>query len=237
MFRKIILKIVKYIKYPNQLKADFYTAINLPVAKRLGVEFYEPNYIYFNRFTENSVVIDIGCGYKAELSKHLIDHYHVRSFAFDPTLKHEQALKSIEDQYKGKFSHLKFALASEEKEIQFFETLDHESGSLHSDHKNILNDHIRSYTVKAITLNRLPAITGCRVIDYIKIDIEGEEYNLFDQTNKDDLSFFKQIFIEFHHLSIRSYSYRDTKKIVRKLKGFGLKCFSLDKINYLFYRD
>lgn len=47
----------------------------------------------------------------------------------------------------------------------------------------------------------------------------------------------QELFLEFHHLSVKDYTRKDTLRLVEVIKNEGFNCFSYDGINYLFYRD
>jgi FkbM family methyltransferase len=233
---KVIDLLKFYLRNPYTIGIAINRTLRMPELKKKGLKYLAPNYIFFETFNQNSIIIDVGCGYEAELSQYLIDHYSTKTaYAVDPTEKHAKALEEIQKRHGDRFVHLKYALAEKETEIDFFETLEKESGSLLSDHKNILHDKIRQYKVKTTTLSKLLEIISSDRVAFIKIDIEGMEFALFNDIDPEILKRFDQIFIEFHHHSVNSYNRRDKKKIVRKLENMGLKSFTLDKINYLFY--
>jgi FkbM family methyltransferase len=233
---KVIDLLKFWIRNPYTISIAINRILRMPELKKKGLKTLAPNYVFFEKFNENSVIIDVGCGYEAELSKYLMDQYHIKkAYAVDPTEKHAKALQEIQNRHGNRFVHLKYALAEKETELEFFETLEKESGSLLSDHKNVLHDRIQKYKVKAITLYKLLEIISSDRVAFIKIDIEGMEFALFNEINPEILKRFDQIFVEFHHYSVRSFHVRDTRKIVKKLEGFGLKSFTIDTINYLFY--
>jgi hypothetical protein len=119
----------------------------------------------------------------------------------------------------------------------FYETLEHESGSLLPQHTNILKDNIRTYSVESMNLTALLNRTGLSQVDLLKLDLEGAEYELLQNCTKEELLPFRQLFIEFHHLAVHNYSKKDTKQIVKRIKDFGYKAFTFDHINYLFYHQ
>ena len=200
-----------------------------------GIRFVRPNYIFYDRFDGNSVMIDVGCGYEAELAMHLVKHYGIRSFGLDPTRKHAPALKLLEKASQGKFTHIGKAVARTKGRLVFHESEQNESGSLLEDHTNVANDTIQSYEVDTVTLKELPAITGTTQVDFLKLDLEGAEYDLLSDLDREDLIGIKQLFVEFHHHCISRYSPRDTLSIVKNLESIGLKSHTLDEHNFLFY--
>jgi hypothetical protein len=90
--------------------------------------------------------------------------------------------------------------------------------------------------VESITLKQIPEKIGIDNIDILKLDIEGIEYEIFSQITNEDLSAFTQLFVEFHHRSIKRYSRKNTKEVLKKLRSLGFKLITLDGDNYLFYR-
>lgn len=226
-----------YTKFPQKIVTDFKILIRKPKAKKLGIVFLKPNLIYLDRFDDSSVIIDVGCGYEADLSVYLISRYGLKAFGVDPTIKHRKLLHNLEQQLQGKFKHIRLAVTSLEGEIIFHETEDNESGSVLMDHKNIISDRIKSYKVKTTTISGLLNYLGLKTADFLKLDIEGAEYDLLCDVSENDLKAFKQIYVEFHHHAIKRYSSIDTNMIVSSICKKGFNSFSLDDHNYLFYRN
>jgi len=119
--------------------------------------------------------------------------------------------------------------------LTFHESTENESGTLLDNHTNVLHDHGYSYDVDAVTLKKLLEKIGVEEADFLKLDLEGAEYHLLESVDRDDLSRFKQIFVEFHHHCIPDRSQQDTADVAASLREKGLKSFSLDDHNYLFY--
>lgn len=72
-------------------------------AKKLGISFYPPNYIYFDRLTTNSIVVDVGCADDPDYSEHIINTHGCKCYGVDPTKKHFNALRVVENEYNGLF--------------------------------------------------------------------------------------------------------------------------------------
>ena len=235
--KKIILKIYFYIKYPNQFIDQLKYLFRIKKAEKLNIKFLKPNYIYKDKINGSSVIIDVGCGYLAELSTFFINTYGAKAFGVDPTFKHKNFLLEIENETKGKFKHLDFAISSVEGKVMFYETYEHESGSILEDHVNMLKDTIHSYEAETKNLKSLISFLGLSYVDYLKLDLEGAEYELLENVELSDLLPFNQIFVEFHHRAVKRYSSKDTKKIVNLICTKGFKYFTLDDLNYLFYKE
>jgi FkbM family methyltransferase len=203
--------------------------------KILGIQYYPPNYVYYDNFNKLSVIIDVGCGHEAEFSKHLIEAHNLLAFGIDPTLKHTPFLKILEKTSKGRFRHLALAVTKINGFITFHESRQNESGSILSEHINVQNDDIIKYNVESVNLRELVRRIGKKPIDLIKLDLEGAEYELLNEINDEDINPFRQIFVEFHH-HCTNHTTLETMQLVRNICSKGFKVFTLDQHNYLFYK-
>ena len=205
-------------------------------AGRQGLVFVEPNFVYRPDLSTESVVIDAGCSYEADLSVCLMRRHGVRAYGVDPTRKHGDALRALEEKSGSRFVHVPCAIAAADGVLTFHESRVNESGSLLADHVNVLNDEITSYDVEALTLPSLVKRLALNSVDLLKLDLEGAEYEILERATPDQLFPFRQVFVEFHHHAVSHYSERDTQRIASLICGFGFRAFSLDDHNYLFYR-
>lgn len=205
-------------------------------AKKIDIRYVKPNYIFIDKFNCRSTIIDVGCGYEADFSLYMIEKYGLRSFGIDPTRKHAKFLEALSKEKKGKFHFFPLAVTSQDGKISFNESAENESGSILRDHINVKKDTVFSYEVESVTLSGLLLRLGLDRADYIKLDIEGAEYELIQKTDAKTLEKFNQIFIEFHHHCLDRYSEKNTKDVVKHMRKEGFKNFSFDGRNYLFYR-
>jgi len=220
----------------RRLGRELKKASRLRQAKREGLVFVEPNFVYRPDLSADSVVIDAGCSYEADFSVSLIGQYGVQAFGVDPTRKHQAALRLIESRYPGRFTHVPWAIAATDGVLTFYESRTNESGSLLTDHVNVVHDETTSYDVEAVTLRTLLKRVGVQAVDILKLDLEGAEYELFEQMADDELRPFTQVFVEFHHHAVSHFKEADTRRVVERVSGWGFRTFSVDDHNYLFYR-
>lgn len=225
--KRIYRKIARVLKFYFRMRG----------IKKLGIAFTEPNYIYLDVFDESSVIIDVGCADDADFSVYMIEKYGLKSFGVDPTLRRVEPLGVLEEKTNGRFKHLQLAVSSTEGSVVFNESSENVSGSLYSDHTNVLNDKCRSYEVEAVTLEGLIKKVGVEKVDFIKLDTEGAEYDMLSEITEEDLSPFRQIFIEFHHHAFERFSEDDTKAIIKSICEKGFDSFTLDDHNYLFFKN
>ena len=203
-------------------------------AARAGAAFFPPNYVFFDLFRPDGVVIDVGCGHEAELSAHLVSTCGVRAYGVDPTRKHAPHLQALEEHTRGRFAHLPLAVASEAGTLTFHESITNESGSLLTSHDNVRRDEVRVYEVEACTLPVLAERVGAPV-DLLKLDLEGAEYGLLEGLTAEDLEPFDQILVEFHHHCIPGRTAEDTRRLVDRLQGYGFQAFWVSERDVLFY--
>jgi FkbM family methyltransferase len=198
--------------------------------------FVKPNYYIIDNLDSKSVIIDVGTGNDADLSQNLITKYGLKSYGFDPTLKHQESLKHIEKESGRKFTIFDSALSDKTGTAEFNESTSDISGSFSTDHINMKRGTIKKYLVKTITLEDILSKLSLAKVNLIKIDIEGEGYKVINSLTKDLTNKVDQFVFEFHHHCIDKYSVLDTLKSIKKLELLGFKYYSNDGINYLFYR-
>ena len=220
----------------GRIRRDLKKYSRLRQARREGLVFVEPNFIYRPELSADSVVIDAGCSYQADFSLCLMERHGVRAIGVDPTRKHQAALTAIAAQHRGRFSHVPWAIAAQDGTLTFHESRVNESGSLFDDHVNVLSDETTRYDVEAVSLGTLIGRLGLSRVDILKLDLEGAEYELFERLTARDLQPFRQLFVEFHHHAVRHVDVADTRRLVKRVADFGFRTISVDDHNYLFYR-
>ncbi len=183
------------IRIKNFLLRPVRKNIGIKMAKKLGISYSPPNYIYAERLNPNSLVIDVGCADDPDFSIHVIKKFNCKCFGVDPTRKHFAALKKVESDYTGRFVHLPFAVANKSGKLIFHESQNNVSGSIMNGHTNIKNDQITSYEVDSINIMELKRIVvgNDGKIDFMKLDLEGTEYNFLANTQINDLNNIDQI--------------------------------------------
>src|ERR1035437_2149375 len=121
----------------------------------LGVRFLPPNYVFRNRLGAMSVVVDVGCGFDADMSVQMIQRYGLMSFVVDPTLKHAAPLAELVKCFPSKMVHVPVAVGTTDGMLEFNESRENVSGSLLKSHTNIGHDTVRTYQVRCLTVPRL----------------------------------------------------------------------------------
>ena len=238
---KMILTTLKKI-VPVTVKVRIYGFLNwikmvrkINRAEEIGVKFVSPNYLFKDVFGKNSVIVDVGCGYDADFSMFMIKKYGLRAIGIDPTHKHKEPLAHLSKKTGGLFQHKALAVSAFDGKISFNESVDNVSGSILAEHKNVKNKGVRKYEVESVSLAKLPEKLNLPRIEYIKLDLEGAEYDLLQNIEVKDLEKYDQIFVEFHHHCLPQYTKDDTLDRVRIIEALGFTVFTLDNHNFLFY--
>jgi FkbM family methyltransferase len=194
----------------------------------------QPNYAFKEVFQKGEVGVDIGTGDDPDFSVYMIKNYGLECYAFDPTRKHAPVLRKFEEKF-NEFHYFQYALGSKDGRVEFFESTDNMSGSLLAKHRNIINDRVIRYDVDMISMGSLISMIPDSKIAIMKIDIEGAEFDFIKALDLSLLNKVKQLIIEFHHDTIVNISLNDTKEAVARIKKSGMKAFSYNGRDYLFY--
>lgn len=226
----LIVRALRYVRRATTKRAGIVRAWSQ------GLRYEPPNFVFVPNLTRDSVVIDAGCSYEADFSMYMIRHFGAKAYGVDPTMKHAPALRRISQAHPDHFVHLPLAVGRDDGQVLFYESQSNESGSMMDDHINVRRDETTRYEVRVVSLRTLAEKVGAAAIDVLKLDLEGAEYPLLEGVTAEDLSPFRQIFVEFHHHALTQFSDVDTSRIVNRIRGLGYKAFTLDEHNYLFYR-
>ncbi|MEK7680759.1 MAG: FkbM family methyltransferase [Patescibacteria group bacterium] len=140
----------------------------------------------------------------------------VKIFAIEPEAKNLSALKN----------HIK---NNKIKKIKIFKgVLAGETGKRHLEISDDSHNHSITYSesekkivlVESVSFSDFCKFNKIKIVDLFKIDVEGAEYEIFENIKESDLSIVKFIILEYHNGNKR-------KMIERKLRqnGFGVQIF------------
>jgi FkbM family methyltransferase len=88
------------------------------------------------------------------------------------------------------------------------------------------------HKIESISLETLIKSNNINVVDLLKVDIEGSEYEIFENIKEDVLQKINQITIEFHDFIDPKLKIR-TKNIINRLEASGYKSIS-KSIDYMY---
>ncbi len=155
---------------------------------------------------EIKVCLDIGANI-GNYSKLLLKETNAKVYAFEPMEKSFEELKKIKEVYKDRFIIEKLALGNEEGDKQIYSANDiSEKASLEKNLEKlsfIEKDNLKVFDVIIKKLDSLNFFDTNSKVDFVKIDVEGHEYEVI-QGAKKFIDFnspkFIQIEINWHQL-------------------------------------
>jgi len=174
--------------------------------------------VYSNEWVdveENDVVVDIGFNYGLFSTTSLLKKPK-RVIGFEPN---PNLVKSFYENFRGKEIELyNYAISNTDSKIKFYVNGDSAMSSVKKDfHSQYTKNEIE---VDAIDINTLIRTFNLEKIDYLKVDCEGSEFEIFESLSEDYLnSHIRKIAIEFHDL----LESENVKKLINKLKKCGFQ--------------
>jgi FkbM family methyltransferase len=217
----------------RRASAIAWSTLNDPRRKGVRLVFVRPCYWVVDRLGPQSTIIDMGLGFDADFSQAMIERFGLKSIGFDPTRKHQESLRKIADSSSGRFEVNDLAIGPQRQMTTFNESQQNVSGSMLNDHPNVLHDSISSYDVQVITV--ADALAKAEKIDLVKMDIEGAEYDVLEQTPDEVIRRVDQWIVEFHHDMIERFHFSRTRRNIQRFKRLGYEVFTRDNVNFLFY--
>jgi len=185
--------------------------------------------IDLDSINEGDTIVCGGAGEDITFEEELMKHKNINIIEVDPTEKSHKFMESKLEKY----SNIKLIKAAIEKhgteKITLYKNKKptHVSESIYINHQSVLNSG-QSYETKCISIKQLKEKYNP---SFIKIDIEGSEYNVVDE-----LIGTKQVCIEFHHHCIPNKTIMDTTNIITKFIDAGYEIIdnrNLHEITFL----
>ena len=173
---------------------------------------------------KDSIIYSFGVGEDISFDLQLIENFQLHVHAFDPS---PDSLEWVSGQnITEKFHLYPFGLADTDGEISFCEPAEPGYKSLR------MIDHLKQHDNKGKSIN-LPVhklITiigdlGHEIIDILKMDIEGAEYNVIEDIINCPVKI-SQILIEFHH-RFDKFIINDTRRAIARLNSAGYMIFNV----------
>lgn len=175
---------------------------------------------YSNQWVDvekNDVVVDIGFNYGLFSTTSMIKKPS-RIIGFEPNPK---LVKIFKDNFKDETIEVyNYAVSDVDKKVTFYENGDSAMSSIKE------NVHVENRTdeiqIDAIGINTIFNSFNLERIDYLKVDCEGSEFEIFDSMSEDFLSTkIRKTAIEFHNF----VGSEDVQKLLQKLKNCGFETF------------
>jgi FkbM family methyltransferase len=180
-------------------------------------------YIFPNSLSENSIIYSFGIGDDISFDISLIKKFNCKIFAFDPTPK---SIYYINDNFisLSNFHFFDYGLSNISGLQNFYLPKNNNfiSGSTINQNNVNINNFI---LVKMKTFKEINEIFDHKIIDILKMDIEGSEYDVIDDILNSNV-IINQILVEFHDRFIFNGNSK-TKKFINKLNNYGFHIFAI----------
>ena len=216
---------VKPIIKENQRLYDFLRKVRevLPDKKYLyenRIEILGGKAVCLDLIEAGSTIISGGIGNDVEFEKLCIYKKNVKVIGFDPTDTAELFITkcNYSKKFHQNYEFNKLAITADGQPIKLYYADDDFMSSASSDHKNVLGTNYK--VCESVSLDDI--IIKNTNISYLKLDIEGPEYEIINNLDAINIP---QISIEFHHHCDKSFTLEDTISCVRKLVDMGYEVF------------
>ena len=186
---------------------------------------YDQEFKSLCNIKEDDVVYDLGANIGS--FSLVCKNFDVKKvYAFEPNTSTFDCLVYNTDRYGENVTCFKKAISNSFKKVSFGNycnnTLDDKTCSC-----SIVTDDKNLETVSAINLELFVYANDLELPTYLKVDIEGAEYEFFDSINDDFLKNCHTIFLEFHDRDDR------LNKIIDRLTMLNYKMFFHDDEKYV----
>ena len=183
----------------------------------------------YSKLNSESIVYSVGVGSNIDFDLALIDEIGLDVHAFDPTPRSIEWVKK--QSLPEKFKFLPLGLGSSDGEMEFFPP-SRESSTHFSPVDRYSDKNFQTVKAPVRTLKSICKELNHTVIDLLKMDIEGAEYEVIDTLQQQDIAV-NQILIEFHHM-YKGISLKDTLKAIDKLRELNFELFNISQRTYEF---
>jgi FkbM family methyltransferase len=180
-----------YIKKLFTIETDPH--LQMSIHATLSEHFMDKKYENYVDVEEGDTVIDIGFNYGVFALKSLHNKAS-KIYGFEPNTHVYNLCKQIYTD-REKVEIFKFAVGGKNEKVNFNQG----KGSLTSSTYGLVEDFETSYVVDSISLVDFLFFHNIKKIDFLKIDCEGSEYEIFESIPDDLFSTIKKIHVEFHY--------------------------------------
>ena len=175
-------------------------------------------YVSLKHLTPESIVYSFGIATEISFDRAIIDTTGCNVWGFDPDPRSTNWLHDPERHVPSKFHFEELALAPKTQEYVFHTTdIERMSGSLSQHYDDDQDIRVQGKTLKDIMEKHHHAR-----VDYLKMDIEGAEYDVLKTwLTEYDILPVGQLWLEFHPGGL-NLTERDSFALVEQLKKIGM---------------
>lgn len=180
-----------YIK--KLFKEESNQELQLSIHATLSEHFMDKKYSGYVDVEEGDVVIDIGFNYGVFTLRSL-NNGASKVYGFEPNVDAYNVSKKVYTD-KNKVEIFNFAVGSENGKVIMKQSISSLTSSTFGD----VEDYKKSYDVDCVKLTDFIFFHKIKKIDFLKIDCEGSEYEIFESIPDEIFSTIKKIHVEYHY--------------------------------------
>jgi FkbM family methyltransferase len=172
----------------------------------------------------SAIVLDLGAN-RGAFANEVIERFGVSCLAVEPLREHARNIPQH-------IAVRELAIGGRNGRSSFHVSADPESSRLEGS-----SEFTRTEWVRVVTFETFLKEEGLGRVDLVKVDIEGAEKQLFEDTSDDALRAVGQFTVEFHDF-LGLLSPEDIARIVARLRGLGFYTikFTRGNYNWLFFQ-
>ncbi|MFL2983776.1 MAG: FkbM family methyltransferase [Candidatus Neomarinimicrobiota bacterium] len=221
--RGIKIRIPKHQKFLNN---NFYLHGNIKADYDTGWS------IELSRNAE--IIFDVGCniGINAILFNQFSSMKRIYLFEPNPNALSLAVENSILNGFSKKVRIFNYCISNKNNEImKFYSVLEGAAGSLHKDFSPTANDLNNSYNVKTKTIDKICKDDNV-IPDFVKIDVEGHEYQVLEGAKKTALNGKTKFLVEMHSSNLLSME-ENAERVINLANIINHKVLYLAKMQYI----
>lgn len=180
-----------YIK--SLFKEETNSDSQLAIHATLSEHFMDKKYGGYVDVEEGDVVIDIGFNYGVFTLRSL-NNGASKVYGFEPNIDAYNISKNVYSD-KEKVELFNFAIGGKNGKVKMVQSI----SSLTSSTFGNVEDYKTSYDVDCIKITDFMFFHKIKKVDFLKVDCEGSEYEIFESIPDEIFSTIKKIHVEYHY--------------------------------------
>ena len=207
---------IRTCEYETSAIGTYYEIYKIKDYERAGV-----------KIQRGDVVVDVGANVGV-FERWAYQNGAEKIYSFEPEMKNFKCL--LENKSQKCIAH-NVAVSGKKGLVTLF--LDKSDGGHSLINNNINNTKTKNtQQIQSLTLNNIFDLVP--KIDFLKVDVEGAELEIFEAANEEKLSKIRNIVVEYHNMA---FNFDDSKReiFIKKFTDLGFKFFLyfVDSINHL----
>ena len=221
--RGIRFRVPKYQNFLNEkfyfygtMKADYDTGWSIELARNA------------------KIIFDIGCniGVNAVLFNRFSSMEKIYLFEPNPDALSLAVENSILNGFSKKVRIFNYCISNKDNNIvKFYSVLEGAAGSIHKDFSHTASDLNNSYDVKTKTIDKICEDENV-IPDFVKIDVEGHEFQVLDGATKTALHGKTKFLVEMHSSNTLSME-KNAERVIKWAKAISHKVLYLAKMEFI----